>query len=251
MPSKYIERINDFLGIIARNGEVYQSNLATLSKLSYRQVLRIIRFLEESKLIRLKRTEPSSKKGKEKNVWELTFSGLLQVITTKPIFSLEPRSYDDFDLIAEKNREKWIIFRNWKLLTEDKDIKKYLVLKLQIFAATNFLKFTDYSQIIEMGRRMRETDEVFPDFSDTIEAEKIGSATNFVLFLEDIFSKGLISRQILEKVEEKSWKARLWKIAITNPEIKLYIINQFDFENKKHKNIQIFKKWLLVNMRGY
>ena len=60
-------------------GELYQNRMNKITGSSYRNILRQLQLLEKAGLIRIARKEPSSKRGKEKNVWKLTFSGLMSV----------------------------------------------------------------------------------------------------------------------------------------------------------------------------
>ena len=243
MHSKHIEKINNLLRIIAKKGEVYQTEFAGLTGLSYRQVLRQLGLLKKSRLIRVKRTEPSSKRGKEKNVWELTFSGLLQV------FAMTTTSESDFDLIAERNKAKWAIFEEWARLTEGKTVKKHVIFGIQKYALENSQKFRDYSEIRTYGNLQKMGEKEWPDFLTHHESRAVGGATISALRLDDVFSKGFVPKQILgqgNKSAPSPWE-RLWKVAIKNPKLRAFILEQIALEGKRHKRILDFREWLFPN----
>ena len=50
---------------------------------------------------------------------------------------------------------------------------------------------------------------------------------------------------MVEVIEKNRGTPGIWKTVIKSPEIKSYILRKFNFEEKRHKNIQVFKKWLL------
>jgi len=64
---------------IALSGKAYQYKLKSKigSGISYRTLLRHLELLKDLDAIEIDHLEPSSKKGKEKNVWRITFIGLL------------------------------------------------------------------------------------------------------------------------------------------------------------------------------
>jgi len=63
------------LNYISKSEEVYQYKLNKFLPSSYRTVLRLLHFLEKFGFVEIVRTEPSSKHGKDKNVWRLTEKG--------------------------------------------------------------------------------------------------------------------------------------------------------------------------------
>ncbi|MCX8189493.1 MAG: hypothetical protein N3F64_07250 [Nitrososphaeria archaeon] len=65
------------LEAIAKNREIYQYDLPKIIGKSYRQILRHLEQLEDINFIHVIRFEPSTKKGKDKKVYELTLNGLL------------------------------------------------------------------------------------------------------------------------------------------------------------------------------
>lgn len=71
------------LSFINKSGEVYQYTLPKFLRCSYRNVLRLLHFLEKFGFAEIVRTEPSSKHGKDKNIWRLTEKGtaLLQLLS--------------------------------------------------------------------------------------------------------------------------------------------------------------------------
>jgi DNA-binding PadR family transcriptional regulator len=72
---------------LIKNHELGQYQMPKETKLSYRTILRTLKPLENEGLITQIRTEPSTKGGKEKKIYSLTFKGILTYlnsITPKP-----------------------------------------------------------------------------------------------------------------------------------------------------------------------
>jgi len=116
MDGKYargVETEAKILRILALNKEVYQYGLDKEVGVSYRTILRTLHSLEELGIIRVSRKEESEKRGKERNVWEITLQGLLELL------HLDEEVWKQIGLIAETHREKLLIFKKWGLLRKE------------------------------------------------------------------------------------------------------------------------------------
>jgi DNA-binding PadR family transcriptional regulator len=96
---------------LAVTKEIEQYKLPKITKLSYRTILRTLKPLEEQNLIKLVRTEPSKKGGKEKKIYTLALDGL--------IFSfLQPETWGPEGKILKiisSHPEMLLTFKKWEL----------------------------------------------------------------------------------------------------------------------------------------
>jgi DNA-binding PadR family transcriptional regulator len=111
MYAKRNKLLGQILNHIAKKGEAYQSEMDSDLGVTYRTLIRQLHFLKRLGLIRVVRTEPSSKKGKEKNIYGLTVKGLYtllasnlgQIANMERIFENSPHLLLTF--------EKWHLFK--------------------------------------------------------------------------------------------------------------------------------------------
>ncbi len=61
--------------LAGQRSPVGQYDLGKKCHVSYRQILRVLHQLEKAGLVRLDRTEPSSKGGKERKFWVVRING--------------------------------------------------------------------------------------------------------------------------------------------------------------------------------
>ncbi|MEM1785732.1 MAG: hypothetical protein QW805_05930 [Candidatus Bathyarchaeia archaeon] len=218
-------KIHALLLEIAKNGQVYQSMLAPAMGTSYRNLIRQLHYLEKAGLIKIARKEPSSKKGKERNVWELSFKGLLAC------FSLD-LPLEMVDVIAQRNREKWLLFQEWEHF--DQEIKRFIITNLQLYAKEHdiwAIKNLKQPLLLSLPKRFVE---------NMLQKE----ATLKALGLDVIFDFGIIEPIF----DENNPLSRLWKICVSNPAIRTFIIELFVFEAERHKNIETFHQWLFKDL---
>jgi len=102
--------------VLATNKEFEQYNLPKATGLSYRTILRKLEPMEKSGLIKLVRTEPSEKGGKEKKIYAITFRGLWfyfpELVTVKPYGKKQ------IEKIASTFPEMLLTFKKWNLFVE-------------------------------------------------------------------------------------------------------------------------------------
>lgn len=217
---RYI-KIHTLLLTIAENGQVYQSRLASATGTSYRNLIRQLQHLEKAGLIKIVRKEPSSKRGKERNVWELTFRGILTCFTLDLPLEL-------VNVIAQKNREKWLLFQVWEQF--DQEIKRFIITNLQSYAKEHdiwTIKSLKQPPLLSLPQNFDE---------NMLQRE----ATLKALGLDVIFNFGIIEPIF----DENEPFCQLWKICVSNPTIRTFILEQFAFEAERHRNIKTFYQWL-------
>jgi DNA-binding PadR family transcriptional regulator len=73
--SPRLQKLRLLLTILAEEGELYQYEIYKELGWSYRTILRLFDLLNEIHFAKIIRTEPSSKGGKDKNVWGITQKG--------------------------------------------------------------------------------------------------------------------------------------------------------------------------------
>ena len=191
-------KIMEILETLALNKEVTQYSLHKILGCSYRTILRQLKTLQQMEFIRLKRTEPSLKGGKEKNVWEITFKGLLAVLGTRP------NIWKNIDRIAEAHRDSFLLFKKWHLF---EPIKKDIIKSMQHGLKT----------ILTIGTLWRVmTRRGLPIYADEEELKKS-------------FARDVLGVQIMGYEKEK-WNSKLkinyeaiWKICKKDEELSKFI----------------------------
>lgn len=121
------------LAVLAASKEMEQYKLPKNAELSYRTVLRTLKNLEDKNVwqIRLDRTEPSQKGGKEKKVYVITLPGLLRVLKHAP--------WEDIDYhrrIINSHPDLLLTFDKWPLFVKngfEKQVYTYLAHGVQDF----------------------------------------------------------------------------------------------------------------------
>jgi len=243
MYSPRLEKLRKTLEVLAYNKEVYQRDLAEKVGCSYRTIVRQLKLLHDLGLARIIRTEPS-KRGKDRNVWEITFYGLIEFMS----MSFPLRLIRGIDHLASIHKDKWLIFQEWNHLSKDPEIKdmviagigKFLISgKYKPFFYTTKKSAKELEQIAEFRKKIQK---LIPDFAETsIKRE----ATIYALYLDFIFPFGAVPPWITKPKSQESSLIKLWKTIIKIPSIREFIEQEFKMEEIRHKNIKWFQKWLL------
>lgn len=111
--TKGIETDLEILALLAIQKEVAQYDMPKLLGKTYRTVLRHLKPLEKDVLIKVSRTEPSTKKGKDRKVYTLTMAGLIEILKYK-------NPYETIDLIAENYAEVFpLVFGKWAFFNKE------------------------------------------------------------------------------------------------------------------------------------
>lgn len=111
--TKGIETDLKILALLATKKEVAQYDMPKLLETTYRTVLRHLQPLEKDVLIKVSRTEPSEKKGKDRKIYTLTMAGLIEILKyTAP--------YEMIDLVAENYAEMFpLVFGKWSFFEKE------------------------------------------------------------------------------------------------------------------------------------
>jgi len=187
------------------------------------------------RLLRVDRPE-KGKRGRGKQVWEVTLAGIFKTITIINDFGYQL----DFDKIAENHKNKWLIFSEWKYLTQDPEMKNEIINSIYGAAGENIGRYIDFS----FGSR-----EAQQAFMRTKAFFDEGQMTNAALLLDPVFLEGAVPPWIFENENQNDLLVRLWKHAIKNPRIREFVEHQFKLEKEVHTVLLRFEEWLLNSMR--
>ena len=232
--SSRMEMLWKILEKLALNKEVYQKKLGNLVGCSYRTAMRQLQLLNKLGLIRLARTEESSKRGKDCNIWEITFDGLLQVLQHKE---------ELIDQIAQVHSNKWLVFHEWEAFSKDPEVKDVVVLGISVFVGqkpTIFRSRVDLKEISEMSKILtQEHKGIF----DQIEKLEKTEATLKALRLDLIFTHKAWPPWLDPPYETNHILVRLWKICWHNKKIRKFMEQQFELEKLKHQYLLKFEEF--------
>jgi hypothetical protein len=98
------EKTIELLGFFAQKKEIAQTNIEELTKTTYRNNIRYLDFLKARDYIKRSRIDPCEKQGAGRNIWEITFKGLVHALINAPKENIETilRAHPDKLLIAKK-----------------------------------------------------------------------------------------------------------------------------------------------------
>lgn len=96
------------LSAMTTRKETPQHELKRLTGLSYRTIIRYLPRLQEEKMIKLARTEPGEKGGKQRKIYELTFRGLMCSF-------LNEKAGSELKKIVNANSHMLLAFRKFPL----------------------------------------------------------------------------------------------------------------------------------------
>jgi hypothetical protein len=238
MCSSRIKKTLEILQLLGQNNQVSQNDLEKLRKTTHHDFLWQLRVLENGGLISAKTTAPASKRERKKQVWSLTFLGLLQ------LFSLDDITEDDFDKMAKNHKDKWLLFKEWAYLSQDQEIKMLIILNTRSYADLK-QPWNNASTAKEFATHTKKSRNAQNEFHKFMAQLKETEATRAALMLEDIFSLGGPPSWIYESTDENDILIRLWKHAIKNRNLRKFIMEQFENEEIKHNAIKAFEAWLL------
>jgi len=118
------------LALFAENKEYAQYDMNKAVNKDYHTVLRHLRRMEKAALIKLSRTEASTKGGKEKNIWKLTTKGLQALL-----FRNRDNS-DALEKLIQLYPDMLLAFKKWPLFVEAGLKEKMLVVLREALYAT-------------------------------------------------------------------------------------------------------------------
>jgi len=243
--------ITKLLQLFADKKEIFQSELEELTKVSYRNNIRQLQILQQLGLIELARVEPCKEQGKRKQgrgkqVWKITFSGLLQALRlmSDRIISFEINTLDH---IAEVHNDKWLIFQEWAYLSKDADIKNLVIKGLELNYLTQHVQEVNYAAADTM-KRIYETVPAARAIEDINSKLKERDCTNAALWLYDTLHLEIWPYHVYQQPEGTDYSqlacVKVPRYALKNPNLRMFIEEQFRIEDQRHKIIKDFGKAL-------
>jgi DNA-binding PadR family transcriptional regulator len=237
------------LASLAQKQELSQYDMPKIFGVKYRQVIRIIHELRDHDLIFLKRTEQSEKGGKPKNIWSITFYGIMEV--------LQFLNNQQINRVANLHRDKWIIFSELPFLLNRlgkyKEIFYVILRQLGIrfdSLLSDLIKPFDKKQIKQMGYTLKEWATIEKRFEKHVLEQTKQSCTNTILALE--FFNNPIPYVLNEEAQEWDEKTRksilqenkrkLMGLSKNEP-IKRHIIKQFKNAEKAFNYLELLKNF--------
>ena len=100
------------------NKEIEQYRLPKETKISYRTILRTLKPLEDFGFIRLVRTEPSQKGGKEKKIYAATIKGIWAYLGTENGNLEKPEGKKKLEHIINLFPDLLLFFKKWPLFVK-------------------------------------------------------------------------------------------------------------------------------------
>lgn len=222
------------LGLLAKEGEAAQYDMPTLLGISYRTVLRHLKLLETRELVEVLRTERSKKKGKDRKIYGITFYGLMAIVNL-----LDNEKIDE---IAQKHREKWLIFAEWSFLLKKYPLGKSAFYELvrMVSRRHNFLEsepLKPFPEIVvrQMGFPVEEWRQEEAYIQSEVLKKIRQDYTNLVLNLRYFTDNTDLKFGLkgMEK-EELTMKKATLALYAENSRIKEYIDKQFEQEKTAH-----------------
>ena len=127
----------EILFTLATHREMEQYKMPKETDLSYRTILRKLKILEHKNVqqIKLLRTEPSEKGGKEKKIYAITLIGMLHVLKEHPGVA---KDFDAVEKMIRGHPDMLLTFEKWPFFEkhgQEKAVLTYLGLALLDFFA--------------------------------------------------------------------------------------------------------------------
>lgn len=223
----------DVLKHLAKNGATEQIELGRLIKKTYRTVLRVIKALENQGLIQFVRHRRAFSKGKPRNIWKISFEGLLWFI----FITKDEETLHD---LAKKNRDGWIVFQEWEHIIRNEDVASSCFTRLFIDLEDVFVDKSVFDPMIKDNDNDQCFDEVlvneglFSDRRDMVEQynEYLKTrAARIVLGLDDIFN---LSNNLLAEITQYTHIDYLTQ----NENLRIFIRDQLEEAKRKQHRLK-------------
>jgi DNA-binding PadR family transcriptional regulator len=146
---------------LAVHKEIGQYEMPKETGLSYRTILRNLRPMEKRNEIKLIRTMPSEKGGKEKKIYAITFKGLVHALSN--CFSKDRRFREDLEAIIKAHPDKLLTFKKWPLF-EKADLKDFMLENLEKALRSEIVETAIFSAV-----GLNRTFKNEKDWQDTVD----------------------------------------------------------------------------------
>ena len=175
----------EILRVLAENKQYAQYDLPKAISKDYRTVLRHLKTLEYNHLIRLQKTEPASKGGKDRKIYALTTEGLIMALMLE-------ESWAKIDKIARKHANLLpLIFGKWEFF-EKHGLKNLII---------EFLRKTIQNESPKLAYRLLTFETL------KVKREKGKTENQMILdFLTQIFGSKKVAERRLSEIRKAGEK---------------------------------------------
>ena len=227
----YLRTESEIINLLALEKEFAQYDMPKRIGKNYRTILRHLIDLKQDKLIRLNRTEKSQKKGKDKNIFELTEWGLLYALANADL-------WQEIDKVASNYGAKLpLIFGKWDFYIA-KGLRKEIIMRLQ--AAILGLQMSlgrRWYRIVPMDRGQSLKIKLEKD----IDKEKAKKAMVYMREIAPTFTNRVLGLDIFLYLDKNDVEAahkewRFIKIAIEDNDLHQYYDDAFNHQLEKNKS---------------
>lgn len=162
MKEKYVRGLETYINTLrefAFSKDLQQYGLNEKVEISYRTLLRTLHDMEGRGVLKIVRTEPSLKRGKDRNVWAITLKGLCDLLMGE-----DEESWEKIDIIAEVHEDKLLIFQKWSFF-ERENLRETIINNLE--RALQSLKGRIVLDSVLFSNSMKWTDELLRIYLDS------------------------------------------------------------------------------------
>lgn len=177
------------LTLLLEHTEYAQFQMEEKTGLSYKTIIDYLKKLEKTKMIKLSRTEPSTKGGKEKKFWSITSQGLTKILTDINI--------NQFEKAANKHPDLLLVFKKWHQIKQTGSVNlvwEKLQLSISLGGSLDDALFFSLLQALTV-----KTDQKFVELCKT-DPEIKGFIESKTQAIEDDCRKGQASVFIIKSV---------------------------------------------------
>lgn len=231
------------LGLLADRTEYAQADMEEAIGKDYRTIMRHLYPLETMNLIKVARHEPSSRRGKDKNIYKITSRGILALLKLPPIYN----DLKIIDTIIRSHVESFpLIFKNWNFFRE-RGISGLILSRLKAAIDQEIDPLTFVTMIPQRGIFVRDQsfsdDKEFRKFAVVYQLAKYWNRPRRALSEADTMVQGVLNAhdtvmestlkelefRICKKVfytlkfDESSDQMKFYSVLAKNEEIKSFI----------------------------
>jgi len=244
-----IETSWQILCLLAKYGEYPQYEIPKTLGKSYRTILRHLQQLEMCRLIKVKRTEPARKKGKERKIYTLTLTGLISVLKFALQLSGEEK-YVFLDILVKNYPDKLpLILGKWEFYKEngiEKIITKALekALKKYVNPLILCINLTSFTPKIQTKKWRKLFKEMFKEKAkEKIEEFKVAQRKLDETILE--FTDYVVTKYTFYSLNPLEFE-KLLSISVKDEMLNKFITDMLNEEEERLKkllyNVQKWKK---------
>ncbi|RLI00110.1 hypothetical protein DRO19_00380 [Candidatus Bathyarchaeota archaeon] len=227
----------EILRVLAENKQYAQYDLPKAISKDYRTVLRHLKTLEYNHLIRLEKTEPASKGGKDRKIYTLTTEGLITALILE-------ESWSKIDEIARKHANLLpLIFGKWEFF-EKHGLKDLII---QFLRQT--VERVSINLLYRLTPTLPETPSILSFREETQKVER--EAEKYGTIISEAIEEGYrysITKSVLFTIPAKKREGLLsfFSVLKKDKELNAFISSEFERLEKQYeeylKNIRSWRK---------